>query len=111
VCVGWGWALVCGVDVTYPTGGLGVNIIDFTLSRLDMGGDAGVAFCDLNQDPDLFKGRHKWRMPATSSTKQCTGARHVIRCIVYRCSPYHPPHDVPGFAASSTHMIHDRFLS
>lgn len=51
-----------GVDVTYPTNGLAVNIIDFTLSRLDLGDKANnkskddVAFCDLSADPELFMG-------------------------------------------------------
>jgi serine/threonine-protein kinase haspin len=46
-----------GVELTYPTNGLAVNIIDFTLSRLDMGdGKEDVAFCDLEADPELFEG-------------------------------------------------------
>ena len=46
-----------GVELTYPTNGLAVNIIDFTLSRLDMGdGKKDVAFCDLEADPELFEG-------------------------------------------------------
>ena len=46
-----------GVNLTYPTNGLAVNIIDFTLSRLDMGdGKEDVAFCDLEADPELFEG-------------------------------------------------------
>ena len=49
-----------GVNVEYPTNGLEVSIIDFTLSRLDVGGGgskkADVAFCDLEADPELFRG-------------------------------------------------------
>jgi len=41
-------------------------------------------------------------MLATSSAKQCTGARHVIRHMVYQFAPchvplrHHPPHSVTG---------------
>ena len=49
------------VNVEYPTNGLEVSIIDFTLSRLDVGGGgskkADVAFCDLEADPELFRGQ------------------------------------------------------
>ena len=49
-----------GVNVEYPTNGLEVSIIDFTLSRLDVGGGgskkADVAFCDLGGGPGALPG-------------------------------------------------------
>lgn len=62
-----------GVELTYPTCGVDVNVIDFTLSRLELGGGnvevscssdgsastkntQNLAFCDLNTDPELFNG-------------------------------------------------------
>ena len=45
---------------------------------------------------------HSVLVLATSSTTWCTGARHVIHHVVYRCSPRHPPHGVPVLATSST---------
>ena len=44
-----------GVDILAETGGLDVQIIDFTLSRLETSGGF-VAFCDLAEDPELFQG-------------------------------------------------------
>lgn len=63
-------ATLNGVRLSFPTRGVDVSVIDFTLSRLDMPpghdhpddttGDANVAnvpvFCDLDADPELFKG-------------------------------------------------------
>ena len=54
-------ARINGVDVNYPTNGLAVNIIDFTLSRLDLHKkmnkkEDNVAYCDLSLDPELFMG-------------------------------------------------------
>ena len=49
-------ARINGVDITYPLHGLEVNVIDFTLSRLDLDSRGDVAFCDLGQDPELFEG-------------------------------------------------------
>ena len=49
-----------GVRVRADTAGLAVTIIDFTLSRSqDPRGGAPVAFCDLEQDPDIFAGPKK----------------------------------------------------
>jgi hypothetical protein len=31
-----------------------------------------------------------------------TGASHVVHHIAYRCTPRHPPHNVPVLATSST---------
>lgn len=44
-----------GVEVEFPTEGIEVTVIDFTLSRL-VTEDGTVAFCDLEADPELFKG-------------------------------------------------------
>jgi hypothetical protein len=45
---------------------------------------------------------HNVPVHATSSTAQCTGARHVVHHIVYRCTPRRPPHSVPVHATLST---------
>lgn len=48
-------ALCRGVDVGVTTGGVGVTLIDFTLSRLRTpSGD--IQFCNLAADPALFQG-------------------------------------------------------
>ena len=55
-------ATLNGVDLTFPTNGVDVSVIDFTLSRLDMSsadakdGEEKPVFCDLDADPELFKG-------------------------------------------------------
>ena len=55
-------ATLNGVDLTFPTNGVDVSVIDFTLSRLDMSsadakdGEKKPVFCDLDADPELFKG-------------------------------------------------------
>lgn len=65
-------ATLNGVRLSFPTKGVDVSVIDFTLSRLDMPPDetdhpddtqkrdatnASVpVFCDLDADPELFKG-------------------------------------------------------
>lgn len=45
-----------GVRLLAATEGLAVTLIDFTLSRLTPSDRAGVAFCNLEDDPDIFKG-------------------------------------------------------
>ena len=70
-------ATLNGVQLVYPTRGVDVNVIDFTLSRLDLGGGGdgvvgkgnddvdtskssqtsqNLAYCDLGADPELFNG-------------------------------------------------------
>ena len=67
-------ATLNGVDLAFPSRGVDVSVIDYTLSRLDMppglptpgdvtrdaedakGCQAPSVFCDLNADPELFKG-------------------------------------------------------
>ncbi|XP_065588051.1 serine/threonine-protein kinase haspin [Cyrtonyx montezumae] len=43
-----------GTTCTIPTAGIHVNIIDYTLSRLEK--DGLTVFCDLSTDEDLFQG-------------------------------------------------------
>ncbi|XP_010199316.2 serine/threonine-protein kinase haspin [Colius striatus] len=43
-----------GVTYTIPTAGIHVNIIDYTLSRLEK--DGLTVFCDLSTDEELFQG-------------------------------------------------------
>ena len=45
---------IAGKDVAFSNRGVGVNIIDFTLSRLRV--DGKTYFCDLAQDETLFQG-------------------------------------------------------
>ena len=68
-------ATLNGVDLSFPSRGVDVSVIDFTLSRLDArtdrptsgdatrdgregakGSEEHSVFCDLNADPELFKG-------------------------------------------------------
>jgi len=44
-----------GVEVEVAAEGVGVTLIDFTLSRL-VTPDGATAFCDLEADPELFAG-------------------------------------------------------
>ena len=47
-------ARLSGVELNMQTSGLDVTIIDFTLSRVTA--EDGDVYCDLNADPELFKG-------------------------------------------------------
>jgi len=41
----------------------------------------------------------------TPSTTSCSCARHDIHLIVYRCSPRHPPHNLPVLATIQPHNV------
>ena len=49
---------------------------------------------------------------ATLKVRLVPGARHVIHCTAYPCSPRHPLHGVPVLATSSTHHnVHRLMIS
>lgn len=45
---------LCGKEYCIQNQGFHVQIIDYTLSRMEL--EHGVLFCDLENDPEIFKG-------------------------------------------------------
>ena len=41
------------------------------------------------------------RNAASTIQGRVNTVRHVVHCVVYRCSPYHPPHSEPVLAKLS----------
>lgn len=74
-----------GKTGTIPTCGLQVNIIDYTLSRLER--DGVVVFCDISKDEDLFTGEGDYQFEIYRLMKKennnCWGEYHPYSNVLW----------------------------
>ncbi|XP_006167658.1 serine/threonine-protein kinase haspin, partial [Tupaia chinensis] len=74
-----------GQTSTIPTCGLQVNIIDYTLSRLER--DGIVIFCDISKDEDLFKGEGDYQFEIyrlmRKENNNCWGEYHPYNNVLW----------------------------
>lgn len=74
-----------GKTGTIPTHGLQVNIIDYTLSRLER--DGVVVFCDISMDEDLFTGEGDYQFEIYRLMKKennnCWGEYHPYSNVLW----------------------------
>lgn len=74
-----------GKTGTIPTCGLQVNIIDYTLSRLER--DGVVVFCDISRDEDLFTGEGDYQFEIYRLMKKennnCWGEYHPYSNVLW----------------------------
>lgn len=74
-----------GKTSTIPTRGLQVNIIDYTLSRLER--DGIVVFCDISMDEDLFTGEGDYQFEIyrlmRKENNNCWGEYHPYNNVLW----------------------------
>lgn len=74
-----------GNTSTIPTRGLQVNIIDYTLSRLER--DGIVVFCDISMDEDLFSGKGDYQFEIyrlmRKENNNCWGEYHPYNNVLW----------------------------
>lgn len=74
-----------GKTSTIPTHGLQVNIIDYTLSRLER--DGIVVFCDISAEEDLFTGEGDYQFEIyrlmRKENKNCWGEYHPYNNVLW----------------------------
>ncbi|XP_007935674.1 serine/threonine-protein kinase haspin [Orycteropus afer afer] len=74
-----------GKTGTIPTRGLHVNIIDYTLSRLER--DGIVVFCDISMDEDLFTGEGDYQFEIyrlmRKENNNCWGEYHPYNNVLW----------------------------
>ncbi|XP_052050002.1 serine/threonine-protein kinase haspin [Apodemus sylvaticus] len=74
-----------GKTSTIPTHGLQVNIIDYTLSRLER--DGIVVFCDISTEEDLFTGEGDYQFEIyrlmRKENKNCWGEYHPYNNVLW----------------------------
>ncbi|KAK2502897.1 hypothetical protein MC885_017221 [Smutsia gigantea] len=74
-----------GKTSTIPTCGLQVNIIDYTLSRLER--DGIVVFCDISMDEDLFAGEGDYQFEIyrlmRKENNNCWGEYHPYNNVLW----------------------------
>ncbi|XP_025331838.1 serine/threonine-protein kinase haspin [Canis lupus baileyi] len=74
-----------GKTSTIPTHGLQVNIIDYTLSRLER--DGIVVFCDISMDEDLFTGEGDYQFEIyrlmRKENNNCWGEYHPYNNVLW----------------------------
>ncbi|XP_051013860.1 serine/threonine-protein kinase haspin [Acomys russatus] len=74
-----------GKTGTIPTHGLQVNIIDYTLSRLER--DGIVVFCDISSEEDLFTGEGDYQFEIyrlmRKENKNCWGEYHPYNNVLW----------------------------
>lgn len=74
-----------GKTRTIPTHGLQVNIIDYTLSRLER--DGIVVFCDISAEEDLFTGEGDYQFEIyrlmRKENKNCWGEYHPYNNVLW----------------------------
>ncbi|KAF6094096.1 histone H3 associated protein kinase [Phyllostomus discolor] len=74
-----------GKTSTIPTRGLQVNIIDYTLSRLER--DGIVVFCDISMDEDLFTGEGDYQFEIyrlmRKENNNCWGEYHPYSNVLW----------------------------
>ncbi|XP_062969336.1 serine/threonine-protein kinase haspin [Cynocephalus volans] len=74
-----------GKTSTIPTCGLQVNIIDYTLSRLER--DGIVVFCDISMDEDLFTGEGDYQFEIyrlmRKENNNCWGEYHPYNNVLW----------------------------
>ncbi|CAH6785964.1 serine/threonine-protein kinase haspin [Phodopus roborovskii] len=74
-----------GKTSTIPTRGLQVNIIDYTLSRLER--DGIVVFCDISNEEDLFTGEGDYQFEIyrlmRKENKNCWGEYHPYNNVLW----------------------------
>ncbi|XP_030150712.1 serine/threonine-protein kinase haspin [Lynx canadensis] len=74
-----------GNTSTIPTRGLQVNIIDYTLSRLER--DGIVVFCDISMDEDLFTGEGDYQFEIyrlmRKENNNCWGEYHPYNNVLW----------------------------
>ncbi|KAG8517053.1 Serine/threonine-protein kinase haspin [Galemys pyrenaicus] len=74
-----------GKTSTIPTRGLQVNIIDYTLSRLER--DGIVVFCDISTDEDLFTGEGDYQFEIyrlmRKENNNCWGEYHPYNNVLW----------------------------
>lgn len=74
-----------GETRTIPTCGLQVNIIDYTLSRLER--DGIVVFCDVSRDEDLFSGEGDYQFEIyrlmRKENNNCWGEYHPYNNVLW----------------------------
>jgi len=74
-----------GKTSSIPTRGLQVNIIDYTLSRLER--DGIVVFCDISRDEDLFMGQGDYQFEIyrlmRKENNNCWGEYHPYNNVLW----------------------------